>query len=124
MAILDLGTTTQEFEGGYDAAIKHYIYGKSGGLVMDVTGFPDDYIYKAHGIINDGTADEPIYKPQPVDGSQHAKLVGVVMATMKKSKPSTGMMTQGTINNKATKYPFTANSLAVLKTLGIHNLED
>lgn len=124
MAVLDLSTTEQEFESGYDAAIKHYIHGKEGGLVLDTTGYPDDAIYKGHGIINDGTELVPIYKPQPIDGSQYAKLVGVVRSNTKKSKPSTGMMTQGTINSNATKYPFNANSIAALKLLGIYNQVD
>lgn len=124
MAVLDLSATEQEFEGGYDAAIKHYIHGKEGGLVLDTTGFPDDVIYKGHGIINTGTVSAPVYKPQPVDGSLHANLVGVVRSNTKKSKPSTGMMTQGTINSNATKYPFNANSIAALKLLGIHNQVD
>ena len=33
----------------------------------------------------------------------------------------TGVMTQGTINNNAVKYPFNANSLAALQALGIYN---
>ncbi|WP_341215761.1 hypothetical protein [uncultured Wocania sp.] len=124
MSTLDLSTTEEEFEGAYDAAIKHYVHGKEGGLVLDLTGFTDPYIYKGHGIINDGTAQDPVYKPQPVDGSEHAKLVGVVRSNTKASKPSTGMMTQGTINSNATKYPFNANSLAALQAIGIYNQVD
>lgn len=124
MSTLNLSTTEEEFEGGYDAAIKHYVHGKEGGLVLDVAGFPDDVIHMGHGIINDGTADAPVYKPQPINGSEHAKLVGVVRSTTKKSMPSTGMMTQGTINSNATKYPFNADSLAALKAIGIYNQVD
>jgi len=124
MSELDLSITNEEFEGAYDAAIKHYIHGKEGGLVLDVTGFPDAFIYNGHGIINDGTELAPVYKPQPIDGSQDAKLVGVVRSNTNASKPSTGMMTQGTINNNAVKYPFNTASLAVLKAQGIYNQID
>ncbi|MEE9408264.1 MAG: hypothetical protein V3V28_09335 [Polaribacter sp.] len=120
MSNLNLNTTEEEFEGAYDAAIKHYVHGKEGGAVLDMTGFSDAYVYKGHGIINDNGT----FKPQPVDGSQYAKLVGVVRSNTKASKPSTGIMTQGTINNNAVKYPFNANSLAALQALGIYNQVD
>lgn len=120
MSTLELSTTEEEFEGAYDAAIKHYIHGKEGGAVLDVTGFPDKYIHTGHGVI----LDAGVYKPQPVDGSEFAKLVGVVRSTTKAAKPSTGVMTQGTINSNATKYPFNANSLAALQVIGIYNQVD
>lgn len=124
MKVLDLSTKTEEFGGDFDAAIKHYIHGKEGGVVLDFEGFPDNYAHIGHGIINAGTPTEPNYKPQPIDGSEHAKLVGVVRSTTSKEFPATGMMTQGTINSNATKYPFNTNSLTVLKGLGIHNQVD
>ncbi|MCH2231671.1 MAG: hypothetical protein MK105_15155 [Crocinitomicaceae bacterium] len=121
MALYDLSTTSEEFMGGNDSvAIKHYIHGKEGGAVLNTEGFPDDIIYAGHGVI----LDSGEYKPQPIDGSLHANLVGVVRSTTQKSKPSTGVMTQGTINNNALKYPFNSDSLSKLKELGIHNQVD
>lgn len=124
MTLLDLSTKKEEFGGDYDAAIKHYIHGHEGGLVLDFTGFPDKNVHKGHGIINTGTATEPHYKPQPIDGSEHTKLVAVVLSTTSVDFPAAGTMTQGTINSNATKYPFNTASLAVLKDLGIHNQVD
>ena len=118
---LDLSTSSQEYGGGNDSiAIKNYIHGKEGGAVLDTTGFPDDYIYAGHGVI----LDSGVYKPQPVDGSEHAKLVGVVRSTTLKSKPSVGVMTQGTINNNALQYAFNTDSLAALQAIGIYNQVD
>lgn len=124
MATLDLSRKEEEFGDAYEVSIKHYVHGKEGGVVLDMTGFPDDVVHMGHGVINDGTASAPNYKPQPIDGSLYAKLVGVVRSTTKKSMPSTGVMTQGTINSNATKYPFNANSLSALKDLGIYNQVD
>jgi hypothetical protein len=120
MSTLNLSTTEEEFEGAHEAAIKHYVHGKEGGAVLDCTGFPDTYVPKGHGVI----LDAGTYKPQPIDGSDHAKLVGVVRSNTTVKMPSTGVMTQGTINNNALKYPFNANSLAVLKEQGIYNQVD
>ena len=121
MAELDLSTTSESFSAEIDGiAIKQAIHGLEGGRALDMTGFGDDYVYEGHGVILDAGA----YKPQPVDGSEHAKLVGVVRSTTKKSLPSVGVMTQGTINNAVLKYAFNANSLAVLKLQGIYNQED
>lgn len=120
--IQDLSTTSEEFEGAYDAAIKHYVHGKEGGAVLDTTGFADSYIHTGHGVI----FENDTYKPQPIDGSKDDKLVGVVRSTSKvvNGTVSVGVMTQGTINNNAVKYPFNAASLAVLKGNGVYNQVD
>lgn len=118
--LLNLNKTNEAYTDADGIAIKHYIHGIEGGRVLDVTGYTPDYIPEGHGIIKDG--DD--YKPQPVDGSQHALLVGVCRSTTRTKVPSTGIMTQGTINNAVLIYPFNAASLAALKVLGIHNQED
>lgn len=121
MAELNLDKTNESFSADVDGiAIKHYIHGLEGGRALDMTGFADDYVYEGHGVILQGG----LYKPQPVDGTLHTLLVGVVRSTTKKSIPSTGVMTQGTINNAVLKYPFNAASLAQLKLQGIYNQED
>lgn len=118
---LDLSTKKEMFRGGNDSiAIKKYIHGKEGGTVLDTTGFPDNYIYAGHGVIK----ERGVFKPQPVDGSLHEKLVGVVVSTTNKAKPSVGVMTLGIINNNTLKYKFNAESLAVLQKLGIQNQID
>lgn len=120
MSEVNLSRTSEMFSDDYSVGIKHYVHGKEGGAVLDVTGFPDPYIYMGHGVINEGG----VYKPQPIDGSKHDMLVGVVRSTTGVDMPSVGVMTQGTINNNALKYPFNANSLAVLKAQGIYNQVD
>ncbi|CAL2077666.1 conserved protein of unknown function [Tenacibaculum sp. 190524A02b] len=118
---LELKTRKEEYAGGNDSiAIKKYIHGKEGGAVLDVEGFPDDYIYAGHGVILEGN----VYKPQPVDGTKHELLIGVVRSTTKKSMPSTGVMTIGVINNNTLKYPFNEESLKVLEGKGIKNQVD
>ena len=118
---LDLSLKKEKFQGGNDSvAIKKYIHGKEGGAVLDVTGFPDDYIHAGHGVIKDGK----VFKPQPVDGSAHDKLIGVVVSTTSKETPSVGVMTIGVINNNTLKYKFNADSLAALQKLGIQNQVD
>ena len=125
MAVLDLSQDEgTEYSQGIDGvAIKHYVHGKEGGAVLDTTGFPDDYIYEGHGVIKDADGN---YKPLPVDGAvpEGSALVGVVRSTTRKSKPSTGVMTQGTINNNVVKYPFNEAALTALKEIGIYNQED
>jgi hypothetical protein len=121
MSKLDLSTTSESFGGANDSvAIKKHIHGKEGGAVLDVTGFSDDYIYAGHGVIK----EDGVYKPQPTDGTKDAMLVGVVRSTTKASKPSTGVMTQGVINNNALKYAFNSASLAKLASIGIYNQVD
>jgi len=118
---LNLDKTNESFSADVDGiAIKHYIHGLEGGRALDMTGFADDYVHEGHGVI----LQAGVYKPQPVDGSADADLVGVVRSTTRKSVPSVGVMTQGTINNAVLKYPFNAASLAVLKLQGIYNQVD
>ena len=107
-------------DGSWEVSIKHYIHGKEGGVVLDTEGYEEDYIHTGHGVILEGDN----YKPQPVDGTKHELLVGVVRSTTRTEKPSTGIMTQGTINNNAVKYPFSKEALKVLKTNAIHNQVD
>ena len=120
MGEVDLSKTSEMFADEYSVGIKHYIHGKEGGVVLDTTGFSDPYIYMGHGVIFQNGA----YKPQPIDGTKHTDLVGVVRSTIKTSEKSVGVMTQGTINSNALKYPFNADSLAVLKAQGIYNQAD
>jgi len=117
---LDLSKTKESYFEYDGLAIKNYIHGMEAGRVLNTTGFTDENICEGHGVI----LDSGEYKPQPVDGSEHTKLVGVVRSTTKTSTPSVGVMTQGTINNAVLKYPFNANSLAQLKLQGIYNQED
>ena len=126
MAVLDLSQSeAQEYSQGIDgAAIKHYVHGKEGGAVLDATGFPDNYIYEGHGVIQETATGE--FKPLPVDGVIPAghTIYGVVRSTTRTSKPSTGIMTQGTINNNVVKYQFDAAALAALQEIGIYNQVD
>ncbi len=119
--MVDLSNKKEEYGNGRDGiAIKKYSHGIEGGVALDCKDFPDDYICAGHGVIK----EEGVYKPQPVDGSKHAFLVGVVRATTSISRPSVGVMTSGYINNAVLKYPFSADSLGKLKEEGIYNQED
>lgn len=122
MAVLDLSVEDQkEYSQGIDGvAIKKYIHGLEGGAVLNVTGFTDRFIFEGHGVIREN--DE--FKPQPVDGTKHALLVGVVRSTTRTEKPATGVMTGGCINNEVVKYKFNQSSLDALQKLGIYNQPD
>ncbi|WP_028375994.1 hypothetical protein [Leeuwenhoekiella sp. MAR_2009_132] len=122
MAVLDLSVEDQkEYSEGIDGvAIKKYIHGLEGGAVLDMTGFTDKFIFEGHGVIK----EDGEFKPQPIDGSKHALLVGVVRSTTRTAKPSTGVMTGGYINNEVVKYTFNQNSLDALKAIGIYNQPD
>lgn len=126
MAILDLSTKEGDeySEGLGGTAIKHYVHGIEGGVVLDVDGFDDKYIFEGHGVIQEDASGE--YKPLPVSGnipSGHT-LIGVVRSTTKTSRPATGVMTHGTINNNVVKYPFSAAQLTTLRDLGVYNQVD
>lgn len=126
MAILDLSTVAgDEYSQGIDgAAIKNYVHGIESGVVLDVTGFADAYIYEGHGVIIETATSE--YKPLAVDGVIPAAhtLVGVVRSTTRTSHPATGVMTHGTINNNVVKYPFSAAQITLLRDLGVYNQVD
>ena len=126
MAVLDLSQSTSvEYSEGIDgAAIKDYVHGKEGGAVLDVTGFPDAYIYEGHGVIQETATGA--FKPLPVDGilpTGHT-VYGVVRSTTSAARPSTGVMTQGTINNNVVKYAFSQALLDALQAKGIYNQVD
>ncbi len=119
--MIDLKIKEETFGEANDSiAIKKYIHGKEGGVDLDCTGFPDEYIHAGHGVILQGG----VYKPQPVDGKRHDLLVGVVVSTTRKEVPSVGVMTGGYINNNALKYPFSNDALWKLNELGIYNQVD
>ncbi|CAL67393.1 hypothetical protein [Christiangramia forsetii] len=122
MAVLDLSVEEQkEYSEGIDGvAIKKHIHGLEGGAVLNMTGFPDRFIFEGHGVIR----EDGEFKPQPVDGAKGALLVGVVRSTTRTAKPSTGVMTGGYFNNEVVKYKFNQNSLDALKALGIYNQPD
>lgn len=126
MAVLDLSQSeaTEYSEGIDGVAIKHYVHGKEGGAVLDTTGFTDKFIFEGHGVIQE-TATGAL-KPLPVNGviPEGHTIYGVVRSTTRTSKPSTGIMTQGTINNNVVKYAFDATTLEALKTIGIYNQVD
>ena len=125
MAILDLSTVAgDEYAQGIDGtAIKHYVHGIESGVVLNVTGFADKYIYEGHGVIMDAAGE---YAPLPVSGTipVGSNLVGVVRSTTRTSHPATGVMTHGTINNNVVLYPFSAEQLLILRDLGVYNQVD
>lgn len=125
MAVLDLSQSSTEYSEGIDGvAIKHYVHGKEGGAVLDATGFPDNYIYEGHGVIKETATGA--FKPLPVDGVLPAghTVYGVVRSTTSTAQPSTGVMTQGTINNNVVKYAFSQALLDALQAIGIYNQVD
>lgn len=83
-----------------------------GGRSLNVTGFTEDVIHAGHVIIRDTISGD--YKPMPVDDGAYDSLpanheyVGVLVATVLKSKPMAGIMVRGTVNPTASPYPVTA----------------
>lgn len=108
------------FDSGKESVIiRNYVNGIMGGVVLDMTGFDEDFIKCGHVIIRNTQNGE--YKPMPVSGGAYASLpsnheyVGICMTTAPKDTPHVGVMTAGEANDKAV--PYSVDSIkAALKT--------
>lgn len=111
MGAVDVGTM-ESFGFGYDPiVIRKYIAGIQGGVVLDMTGFKDEFIRSGHVIIRN--TDNGTYKPMPVNSGGNAydslpgshEYVGVCVATKSAKEPFVSVMHTGVVNDVASPYP-------------------
>lgn len=84
-----------------------------GGVVLDTTGYTEEFIYAGHPVIRDA-ANGVTYKPFPVANGALGTLpegyeyCGVVIKSKPTSEPFVSVLTIGEVNEKALKFPLTA----------------
>lgn len=110
-----------EFGFGLDPiVIRHELDDLKGGVVLDTTGYTEEFIYAGHPVIRD-TETGLTFKPFPVANGALGTLpegyeyVGVVIRTKPTETPIVSVMTAGEVNEKALKFPLTAAIKAAFK---------
>ncbi len=99
--------------------IRRYIGGITGGVTLDVDGFPDNVIKSGHPVIFN--VKEGIYKPFPISNGAFGTLPegyeykGVVVVSQPKARPIVAVMNIGEVNDKAMPYELTAEMRTALK---------
>ena len=106
--------TNTEFSFGKDPiVIRKELDDIKGGVVLDTTGYTEEFIYAGHPVIRDKETGLT-YKPFPVaegalgtlpEGYEYA---GVVIRTKPTTEPFVSVLTVGEVNEKALKFPLTA----------------
>lgn len=127
MATANLNNESQKVDTGNDSiVIVSYLDGVPGGRTLDTTGFSPEVIQAGHIVIKDAKGN---HKPMPVaDATNYAALpanhthVGVVKASVLKTKPMVGIMTRGSVNQIASPYTVTDAIKTVLPL--IHFTQD
>lgn len=118
---LDNGTTEEIISGNDNIVIMNVSSTIVGGRSLDVTGFPKTVIHAGHVIIRETATKE--YKPMPLNeaGNAYAALpdghtyAGVLIASVKTSRPFAGIMESGKVNQAASEFSL-ATILAAVKT--------
>ncbi len=117
-----LTTTPTEFGFGSDpVVIRSLVDTIKGGVVLDVTDFPDEYIRAGHLIIRD-TETKKTYKPMPVSNGQYASLpqgyeyCGVLISSIPTAEAFAAVLTIGEVNDKCLTYTPTAAIAAAFKS--------
>lgn len=111
MGVVDVGTIESFGFGNDPIVIRKYIAGIQGGVVLDMTGFKEDFIRAGHVIIR--KKDDGTYKPMPVNSGGNAygsltenhEYVGVCVATKSAKEPFVSVMHTGVVNDVAGPYP-------------------
>lgn len=127
MAIINLNDSTSPVGDGFDnVVIVDNFKSKRGGASLDTTGFPKPWIRAGHVIIKETATGE--LKPMPLNtaGTAYDALpaghtyYGILIATVRTSKPFAGIMLEGTVNpkviNPASGYYDIAPILAAVQT--------
>ena len=111
----------QEFGFGKDPiVIRKELDDIKGGVVLDCTGYTEEFIYAGHPVIRD-SANGVTYKPFPVANGALGSLpegyeyCGVVIKTKPTAEPFVSVLTIGEVNEKALKFPLTAAIKAAFK---------
>ena len=116
-----MAKTNTEFGFGLDPiVIRHELDDIKGGVVLDTTGYTEEFIYAGHPVIRD-KATGMIFKPFPVaDGAlgtlpEGYEYCGVVIRTKPTAEPFVSVLTIGEVNEKALKFPLTSAIKAAFK---------
>ena len=111
----------QEFGFGKDPiVIRKELDDIKGGVVLDCTGYTEEFIYAGHPVIRD-SENGVTYKPFPVSEGALGSLpegyeyCGVVIKTKPTAEPFVSVLTIGEVNEKALKFPLTAAIKAAFK---------
>lgn len=116
-----MANTNTEYAFGNDpVVIRKELDDIKGGVVLDTTGYTEDYIYAGHPVIRD-TETGLTYKPFPVsDGAlgslpEGYEYCGVVIRTKPTDEPFVSVLTIGEVNENTLKFPLTAAIKAAFK---------
>ena len=107
--------------GNESIVIVNHVDGIRGGKTLDVTGVTEDVIKVGHIIIKEDATG--IHKPMPVSGDSYDSLpeghsyVGVLEASILKSKPFAAILIDGTVNDAASPYAVTSAMKTALKKI-------
>lgn len=107
--------------GNDSITIVNHVDGIRGGRTLDVTGVTEDVIKAGHIIIKEDATGT--HKPMPVDGTSYDSLpeghsyVGVLEASIQKSKPFAAILIDGTVNEAASPYAVTSDMKTALKKI-------
>lgn len=105
MAVANLNGPRTYFADGYDSiVIVDNFKSRRGGVTLDVTGYPHDYIRAGHVLIRETSTGE--IKPMPLNGTndgygtlpENHTYYGILLNTVSKAKPFAGVMFSGTVN--------------------------
>lgn len=92
-----------------------------GGRSLNVTGFTPEVIKAGHVIIKEDATND--YKPMPINAAAYAALpalhsyAGILISSIRTTKPFAGILVRGTVNLNAGPYTATAIKAALKAAL-------
>lgn len=107
---LSIGDRKEIFAGTDSLVFKKILEVKTGGVVVDTTGYTESTIKAGHIIIN----DDGTYKLMPTSSGAFgtlpvgAEYVGFCAGTVSTSYPAIGIVVRGTVNPKVLPYTLSA----------------
>jgi hypothetical protein len=107
-------TSPEEYSMGNEV-IRSFIDTIKGGVMLDTTGYTEEYIKAGHIIIKKTEEGKDIYQPMPVSGEAYDSLpvgcdyVGVNIHTVPTDEPFVAVLTIGEVNDKLV--PFSMDSI-------------
>lgn len=109
-----MALTSQRTEYSFSPeVIRSFIDTVKGGVVLDTTGYEEEYIQAGHIIIRD-SATQKTYKPMPLSDGAYGSLpegyeyVGVNIHTVPKDEALVAVLTIGEVNENLLPYPITS----------------
>jgi hypothetical protein len=118
----NLNNVGDNFDAGNDGiVIVKNLEVVPGGKTLDTTGFTPEVILEGHLLIEETATG--FIKPMPVSGTAYAALpgghtyYGVVVSSVRTSKPFVSSLVRGSVNHKAAQYDATTILAAVKSAL-------